>query len=83
MIISEFHCWFNLSLLGWLASLRCCPVHVAQAAFRPSTACLGTLPENTALLAADVTLTDADRALLSDYSERVYKSERIRKVCIV
>ena len=41
------------------------------------------IDQNAAMLAADLTLTDADRALLSDYSERVYKSERIRKMRIV
>ena len=39
--------------------------------------------QNAAILASDLTLTDADRALLTDYSERVYKSERIRKMRIV
>ena len=39
--------------------------------------------QNAAMLAADLTLTDADRALLTDYSERAYKSERFRKMRIV
>ncbi len=36
--------------------------------------------QNAAMLASALTLTEADRALLTDYSERVYQSDRVRKM---